>query len=452
QALLAAKNALPDVGCNVDGVLPTTNHLESFNRVFKYRHLPTAQRGGRRLRVDVLLQQLIMKILPSIFEFRALEEEEEARWEAQLSRLPGGDALLKAMEQRKAADLPPVAYLVADVRRDAAATNILQSKQVGSPEFEEKTRTFHFSCYSSLVTPSDPHPVAYQVCLGVRGTALCNCPDFCNRGGACKHIRAALLYLNALRQQVPTIPLITLPTSEVEARGKQLLDSEDVHSSSLQSPTHAMARAAAAIEDLLQESDGLEVAEDAPTTPPSEDAPQQECGDHVAIPARTVDAPSGEVADFQFALPSASSASTSVAAQSLGRVLLQLDKDAPKLGQLAEFLKSVPRIESPKDIERATNGAGHLRSLLSELERLVTVPTTLSTTATTATTSAPCPTTPAPRTQTSTAQRAQTPAGRTSTSNSAISAAESRRRKAGEIIGLSPEKKQKRHKSYSIFW
>ncbi|KAF7797219.1 hypothetical protein EIP86_008411 [Pleurotus ostreatoroseus] len=393
-----------------------------------------------------------MKILPSIFEFRALEEEEEARWEAQLSRLPGGDALLKAMEQRKAADLPPVAYLSADTRRDAAAANILQNKQVGSPEFEEKTRTFHFTCYSSLATPSDPRPITYQVCLGVRGTALCNCPDFCNRGGACKHIRAALLYLNALRQQVPTVPLITLPGSEVEARGKQLLDSE--HSSDVQSPTHAMARAAAAIEDLLQESDGLEVAEDVPATAPGEDPLRQECEDCVAIPAHTVDSSSGlgEASDFQFALPSASPASTSVAAQCLGRVLLQLDKDAPKLGQLAEYLKSVPRVESPKDIERAMNGAGHLRSLLAELERLVTTPTTSSTTTTTAATSTPYTTTPAPQTLPSTAQRAQTPAGRTSTSNSAKSAAESRRRKAEEIIGLSPEKKQKRHKSYSIFW
>ncbi|KAJ7495761.1 hypothetical protein B0H11DRAFT_2227282 [Mycena galericulata] len=37
-------------------------------------------------------------------------------------------------------------------------------------------------------------------------------------GGACKHIRAALLKLGVLRCHIPDIPTIYLPTSEQEAR------------------------------------------------------------------------------------------------------------------------------------------------------------------------------------------------------------------------------------------
>ncbi|KAJ7807916.1 hypothetical protein B0H14DRAFT_2306313, partial [Mycena olivaceomarginata] len=53
-----------------DYVIPTTNHLESFNGVLKRIHLKRWQNGGRRMRVDILIHALIIYILPSIFEER----------------------------------------------------------------------------------------------------------------------------------------------------------------------------------------------------------------------------------------------------------------------------------------------------------------------------------------------------------------------------------------------
>lgn len=455
----ARQEAARILGCSVDGVLPTTNHLESFNRVLKYRHLPTAQRGGRRLRVDVLLQQLVTKILPSIFEFRALEEQEETRWEAQLRRLPGGEALLEARKKREAADLPSVAYLYADPRRDAAAANLLENKQVGHPEFKSETLTFHFTCYSSLATPSDPNPTSYQVCLGIRGTALCGCPDFCNRGGACKHIRAALLYLDVLRRTMPTMPNITLPSSEAQARERLLLESQDNRNSDSLPPTHAMDRAAAAIDDLIQESEGLSMLEDEGEITAGElTADPQPSLSPTPLPpiSHDLEGPTARESragyeDFQFSLPGPTAdAGRAVASQSLGRVLLQLDKDAPKLNQLASFLKGVPCVESPVDLQRTVDSADHLRSLLTELDRLIIASDlpAASTTTTTTTSSAAS----APRGATTAAQIQIAAAHSGPSSGAASSAAESRRRKAMEIMGLSPEKKQKRHKSYSIFW
>ncbi|KAJ7920102.1 hypothetical protein B0H13DRAFT_2319738 [Mycena leptocephala] len=42
------------LGCEFDGVLPATNHLESFNGLLKRKYFRRWQRGGRDLRVDVL--------------------------------------------------------------------------------------------------------------------------------------------------------------------------------------------------------------------------------------------------------------------------------------------------------------------------------------------------------------------------------------------------------------
>lgn len=56
------------LGCSFGWVLPTTNHLESFNNLLRNKHLRRWQRNGRRLRLDILVSLLITKVLPSIFQ------------------------------------------------------------------------------------------------------------------------------------------------------------------------------------------------------------------------------------------------------------------------------------------------------------------------------------------------------------------------------------------------
>ena len=51
----------------VKGVLPTTNHLESFNAVLKQKHIPWWQHSVSCLWFDFLIQILINNILPDIF-------------------------------------------------------------------------------------------------------------------------------------------------------------------------------------------------------------------------------------------------------------------------------------------------------------------------------------------------------------------------------------------------
>jgi hypothetical protein len=54
----------------IEGVLPTTNHLESFNGLLKRKYIPRWQRSGSRLRFDFLIHILITQILPDIFASR----------------------------------------------------------------------------------------------------------------------------------------------------------------------------------------------------------------------------------------------------------------------------------------------------------------------------------------------------------------------------------------------
>jgi hypothetical protein len=66
------------LGCEMEGVIPMTNHLESFNGVLKRKHLRQWKNRGQRIRVDILIQVLITHILPSIFqEWRLYQEQEQ---------------------------------------------------------------------------------------------------------------------------------------------------------------------------------------------------------------------------------------------------------------------------------------------------------------------------------------------------------------------------------------
>ncbi len=107
----------------------------------------------------------------------------------------------------------PLAYLSPDARRDSAAVEILEAKQISTPTFQEYTRTFKFDCFSSTAVdaPDDPNTITYALSVCLDGSAQCSCPDFANPGGAFKHIRAALLRLDELRRMGLLVPHITLP-------------------------------------------------------------------------------------------------------------------------------------------------------------------------------------------------------------------------------------------------
>ncbi|KAF9029038.1 hypothetical protein BDZ89DRAFT_1133297 [Hymenopellis radicata] len=115
---------------------------------------------------------------------------------------------------------------------------------------------------SSLSTEHDTNPIQYQIHLFFSGLASCSCPDFANHGGACKHIRAALMYIENLRGQF-SIPPIPIPSTEQGARllYSHLTLTGNQISASLSTPAAgkadlsvpAITRAAERLEDIINE-------------------------------------------------------------------------------------------------------------------------------------------------------------------------------------------------------
>ncbi|KZT02331.1 uncharacterized protein LAESUDRAFT_662002 [Laetiporus sulphureus 93-53] len=203
--------------CDLKGVLLTTNHLESFNGVLKRKHSRRWQRGGRRLCVDVLLSMLVSQILPSVISQREMEAEAAHLCAEQIYLIPGGHALLKKNNGSQHTD-EHAAYLEPDCTRDEAATALFAHRQIGSPTVDATGSILTFSCYSSLALASEDSSVMYTVTLHMNGTGQCSCRDFASCGGACKHMRAALLKLEDIQQQGTAVPKVWLPESADHAQ------------------------------------------------------------------------------------------------------------------------------------------------------------------------------------------------------------------------------------------
>ena len=74
----------------IEGVLPTTNHLESFNLVLKQKHIPRWQCSGSHLCFDFLIQILINNILPDIFATHIFIKAYQAWLTERFEKLAGG--------------------------------------------------------------------------------------------------------------------------------------------------------------------------------------------------------------------------------------------------------------------------------------------------------------------------------------------------------------------------
>ncbi len=400
---------------SVNEVLPTTNHLESFNGVLKRTYLVRWQKGGRRLRLDVLINILVLKILPSVFLRHKLEDMESARRKAIITSLPGGADLLRAKHSGSSSS-SRLAFLISDDVRDRAAAALVSNNQIGVPSVDVTGRIFTFTCLSSLAIAQEASPITYQVVLNVDRDGSCTCKDFVTRGGACKHLRAALVRTVILRASGISLPALCLPSSLEEAytlRGKHLAEMLAVVPSSLSSLelSDSIKETTEAVADLL-EAGGM-----------SED--DEDEGDTI----RTVDsacatrAAPAVMASVEKNLDSRQGLDD----QTLARALFDLEHSAPKLKQLGQWLKDTHL--SPGDVkqlQRVEVAKTDLDILTGQLNRLVLEAQQLE--------DAPPSHIADPST------RPRTPPPRTVA-----------KRRVAEIIGPSPEKRaSKRHDSHGV--
>jgi hypothetical protein len=93
----------------------------------------------------------------------------------------------------------------------------------------------------------------YTIRVGFNGVVSCDCRDFKEQGGACKHIRGALIILEDLRCHGTLIPHIPIPKSLADAQALQsTILTITIRPNKADLPT---AQAAQKIEDILREDD-----------------------------------------------------------------------------------------------------------------------------------------------------------------------------------------------------
>jgi SWIM zinc finger len=180
----------------VEGILPTTNHLESFNAVLKRKYIPAWQRSGNRLRFDIFIHHLILKILPEIFAQRRMQHDFHLWVSQRFHQISGGQDLRKTDKPQKSnpttlspSDSSILAWFSEDPARDQKAQQIVAVSricQIPSGRPYEVWAT----CAASNADVQNSNHLRYWLTLHPTGSATCSCYDWITNGGACKHLRA----------------------------------------------------------------------------------------------------------------------------------------------------------------------------------------------------------------------------------------------------------------------
>ncbi|KAF7789359.1 hypothetical protein EIP86_000303 [Pleurotus ostreatoroseus] len=216
------EEAAKRLGIPIEGVIPTTNHLESLNKNLKHKWVPQWQHSGHRLRFDILVFHLVTNILPHIYAQHRMLAGYSIWREHRFLHVAGGRAPLQSRRSvtsvsRIPGHFIPRAWYEPDSTRDAAASVILAQKKLRSI-MSRRPYEFWATCESSS-SHIDPTVTQYWLTIHPSGAATCTCLDWLNRGGACKHLRAFRLTIQSwvAAHQLPGYRFI-FPSSAAEAK------------------------------------------------------------------------------------------------------------------------------------------------------------------------------------------------------------------------------------------
>ena len=211
----------------VDGVIPTTNHLEAFNGILKRKHIHRWQRAGKRLRFDLFVYLLATQILPGIFAHRSMQEQYYSWLSNRFSAKAGGIDLVAVQRKPMPARAPvapivPVAwwYPEADEPRVNEAKYMISRSCVAEVAWWDEFTAIG-TCAASSANIRVPGHKRYNLRLNVYGWSCCSCLGFSNNHGACKHLWALRLSIPALIDAgslPPSRYAFHYPATENEAR------------------------------------------------------------------------------------------------------------------------------------------------------------------------------------------------------------------------------------------
>lgn len=138
----------------VQGVIPTTNHLESFNTILKQKHLAAWLHSGHWLRFDLLIHILITCILPGIYSCQRTQQEYSDWLCSHFLDKTGGQNLSKlhkqGMEEMWQENLSSLSWWQLDAKCDQEAAAIVQLKML-MISWGEDNASFKVTCTSSIL-------------------------------------------------------------------------------------------------------------------------------------------------------------------------------------------------------------------------------------------------------------------------------------------------------------
>ena len=208
----------------IEGVIPTTNHLEAFNGILKRKHVHRWQHASKRLRFDLFVYLLITQILPGIFNHRSAQENYRA-WLADRFRAQAGGVDLVATRKHPAAqakEVIPVAWWSRESQERYAeeASYIAAHGRLADIRWIN-IDTVVGTCASSTVDIRTPGHLRYKLQMSTYGWATCSCPRFKSNSGACKHLWALRIRIPQLittNMLYPSFYQFIFPVLQVEAR------------------------------------------------------------------------------------------------------------------------------------------------------------------------------------------------------------------------------------------
>ncbi|KAJ8075566.1 hypothetical protein PM082_021196 [Marasmius tenuissimus] len=197
---------------SIDGVVPTTNHLESFNGILKRKHLSRWFHSGHRLRFDYLILLLCTQILPGIFNRRQVHAS-HTMWLGERFKAHAGGKNLEEVRKNQVAlksNEAGVCWWHPDESRDQQANTILTLRRI----------LCHYTsdpdAFLGQALSCKSNDISYNMSIHRDGRASCSCLDFQERGGACKHLRAMRVIISTSLTQANAAPLF-YPSSPSEA-------------------------------------------------------------------------------------------------------------------------------------------------------------------------------------------------------------------------------------------
>ena len=190
----------------VEGILPTTNHLESFNAVLKRKYIPAWQRSGNRLRFDIFIHHLILKILPEIFAQRRMQHDFTVWVSQRFQQVSGGQESQdlrkpdKLQTRKSSAPTPSTSSILAWFSEDATCERKAQQIVAVSRIFQIPSgRPYEVwaTCAASNADVRNSNHLRYWLTIHPTGSATCTCYDWITNGGACKHLRALRILIQS---------------------------------------------------------------------------------------------------------------------------------------------------------------------------------------------------------------------------------------------------------------